>query len=271
MTTGKRLIAASLAIPVALAMVVLACFGGVLRASSVSDYESSSRNVEGVTVPQVSQTGSKTGDSCAACHREKGDEVIGLFGRSTHFRRSISCANCHGGTPSAAEKSAAHVGSFVGRPDPSQILTMCGSCHTSQLAVFKTSRHYVSGKAIPRVDCSQCHGAHTVGGQASTFSISYYCAGCHGLEYLPSLPRDLREVLDQSDKIREAVRAVEQSGKRPSDEAAGLRRQVRRLTADVVHATDLEGGTTKIPEIRKLNDSLLVILERDKSRAMQRN
>lgn len=142
---------------------------------------------------------------------------------------------------------------------------MCGTCHTSQLAVFKASRHYVTAKAVPRVDCAQCHGAHTVGGQASTFSISYFCAGCHGLEYLPALPRDLRDVLDQSDKIREALRSMEQSGKRPSDEAVGLRRDVRRLTADVVHATDLEGGVTKIPEIRKLGATLLVILERDKS------
>jgi hypothetical protein len=142
---------------------------------------------------------------------------------------------------------------------------MCGSCHATQVAVFKTGRHYISSKGVPRVDCVQCHGAHTVGAQASTFSISYFCAGCHGLEYLPALPRELRDVLDQSDKIRDSLRSIDRTGKKLSDEALGLRREVRRLTAEVVHATDLDGGAAKIAEIRSLGDALLAVLERNKA------
>ena len=75
----------------------------------------------------------------------------------------------------------------------------------------------------------------------------------------------MRAVLGQSDKIRESFSALQAAGKRASDETVGLRREVRRLTGDVVHATDLEGGAKKLPEIQRLGAELLQSLEKDKA------
>src|SRR5438045_1602128 len=60
-------------------------------------------------------TTSKNQDTCVACHQKNADETIDLFAHSTHWRRSLSCKDCHGGDPLANEKQAAHSQNFVGK------------------------------------------------------------------------------------------------------------------------------------------------------------
>jgi hypothetical protein len=181
-------------------------------------------------------------DNCLACHEKNGDEIIGLFANSTHSRRGISCKECHGGDASGREKAAAHGQNFIGRMNSNQILERCGSCHKTQLATFKTSRHYPERKNMARVDCVQCHGAHTVGKLSGDSSFAYVCAGCHGLEYLPELSSDIQKTLVVTDEIRDLWRDLEAKGIKPADESLKLRRELRSRVAAWVHATDAKGA-----------------------------
>ncbi|HEX5731223.1 MAG TPA: multiheme c-type cytochrome [Blastocatellia bacterium] len=213
--------------------------------------------------------GPQQGDNCSACHQKNGDQTVSLFARSTHARSGITCNRCHGGDPFATEKQAAHGGRFVGKPSSNDTLAMCGSCHRAQLAAFKTSRHFPERRGVARVDCSGCHGAHLVGAQSTNFSFGYYCAGCHGLEYLPELPTDFQKMLAVADESRKITRAIEEAGRKPSDEVASRRKEIRRLISEIVHPTNLQVGHEKIAEIIRLGEELKQIEEQEKRKQVR--
>ena len=206
------------------------------------------------------------GDNCSACHQKNGDQAVTLFARSTHARSGITCNRCHGGDPFATEKQAAHGGRFIGKPSSNDTIAMCGSCHRAQLAAFKTSRHFPERRGVARVDCSGCHGAHLVGAQSDSFSFGYYCAGCHGLEYLPELPTDFQKMLAVADESRRITRAIEDAGRKPSDEVISRRKTIRKLIGEIVHTTTLQAEHEKIVEIIKLGDELKRIDGQEKRR-----
>jgi hypothetical protein len=189
------------------------------------------------SLPQTSST-----NNCLVCHEKNRDETIGLFTNSTHWRRGLGCQDCHGGDALAVEKPGAHGQNFIGRMNSNQILERCGSCHKSQLETFKTSRHYPERRNLARVDCVQCHGAHTVGKLSGDSNFAYVCSGCHGLEYLPELPSPLRKTLVMTDEIRDLWRDAVSKGGKPGDEALKLRRELRGRVGGWVHATDARGA-----------------------------
>ena len=213
--------------------------------------------------------GPQQGDNCSACHQKNGDQTVSLFARSTHARSGITCNRCHGGDPFATEKQTAHGGRFVGKPSSNETIAMCGSCHRAQLASFKASRHFPERRGVARVDCSGCHGAHLVGAQSSNFSFGYYCAGCHGLEYLPELPAELQKMLAVADESRRITRAIEEAGRKPSDEVTSRRKEIRRLISEIVHPTNLQVGREKIEEIIRLGDELKRVDEQDKRKQVR--
>jgi cytochrome c553 len=147
------------------------------------------------------------------------------------------------------------VGNFIGQPSPNEVITMCGSCHRAQTAAFKTGKHFPERKGQPRVDCSQCHGAHAVGSASRNFSFVYYCAGCHGQEYLPALPESFQKMLALADSLNESTRAL-------SEDAAQRRKEIRRRIGEIVHPTDFEGARSKADEILKLGDELKRMIEK---------
>lgn len=199
-------------------------------------------------------------DNCMACHEKNRDETVGFFAHSTHSRRSLSCKECHGGDASAAEKTIAHGQNFIGRMSSNQILERCGSCHKTQLETFKTSRHYPERKNLARVDCVQCHGAHTVGKLIGDSNLAYVCAGCHGLEYLPELPAPLRKTLVMTDEVRDLWRDVEAKGVKPTNESLSLRKELRGRLGTWVHGTDVkaaqENGDTFVEMSNRLKSLL---------------
>lgn len=199
---------------------------------------------------------SKVIDNCVVCHQKNRDETVGLFAYSVHSRRGISCKECHGGDASASEKQAAHSESFNGKMTSSQILEMCGTCHKTQLTTFKASRHFREGKTIARVDCVQCHGAHTVGKLMGDSNFAFVCAGCHGLEYLPELPSPFQKTLIMTDEIRDMWRDLEAKGSKPSEESLKLRRELRRSVGQWVHATDAKGVQDSAVTFFEMNDKL---------------
>ncbi len=205
-------------------------------------------------------------DNCLICHEQstgRASEVVNIHISSVHGKSGVSCADCHGGDPAQTDKAKAHSTNFVGKPDRNGTLAMCGACHTPQLAQFKTGKHFPEKQGMPRLDCAECHGAHAVGNQPETFSIGQYCVSCHGLEYLPALPHQFQDLLNLSDDLRDAGARLAAKGRKLSDEAIEQRREIRRLTAEIVHPTDLKGGLNRIPQIlsqgEKLKEQIRVV------------
>jgi len=192
-------------------------------------------------------------NNCVACHQQHGEEAH-AYSKSIHQVAGISCTRCHGGNVSADQKDAAHSGRFVGKFQPAQIISTCGSCHSSELALFKTSKHFPGAAGIARLDCAQCHGAHNVGSPARDFSYAYYCSGCHGLEYLPELNKPFQQMLMAADAENDAINTLNKSGGAPSAQQLAIRKQVRKLIAQIVHGTDYQGGQKTIPDVLALHE-----------------
>jgi hypothetical protein len=83
--------------------------------------------------------------------------------------RAPSCASCHG---SHGAKP----------PRDTEVVEVCGKCHTATQALYEESRHAELGKAAPK--CWTCHGTHDVSqpGQRMFFhetEAPYECTTCH--------------------------------------------------------------------------------------------
>jgi Cytochrome c3 len=195
-------------------------------------------------------------DNCSACHRQQKDNsVFTIFKTSTHGRGGITCNRCHGGDPSQAEKTKAHTDRFVGKPDTAGTLEMCGRCHRQALEFFKGSRHVAARPNAARLDCVECHGVHAIGAYSESFRWAQFCAGCHGLEYLPPLPRPFQDMLSLADDLSDGLHRLDQKGgARP--ELTQRRKEIRHMTSELVHQTDSKGGVERIPRILELGATL---------------
>ena len=94
--------------------------------------------------------------------------------------------------------------------------------------------------------------------------MGLFCAGCHGLEYLPELPDRFQRMLALADDIRSSMRDIADDGRAPSEEIAGRRREIRRSIAEIVHPADLKGGLEKIPEILRRGDEIKRAIEKER-------
>jgi nitrate/TMAO reductase-like tetraheme cytochrome c subunit len=208
---------------------------------------------------QASSSAPLAEDNCVKCHAQstgRAKEVVGLHFSSAHGKANVGCDGCHGGDPAQSDKVKSHSTNFTGKPDRGATLTMCGACHAPQLAQFKTGKHFPEKQDIPRLDCAECHGAHSIGNPPDTFSLGQFCVSCHGLEYLPPLPQQFQDLLNLSDDLREAFARLAAKGRKPSDEAGERRKEIRRLTAEIIHTTDLRGGLARIPQIVSQGEKL---------------
>ncbi len=197
-------------------------------------------------------------DNCVDCHSrltDKAGQIVSIYQTSTHSRASIGCDGCHGGDSSQSEKTRAHAGHFIAKPDTSATLEMCGQCHRQPLEFFKGSRHVAARPNAPRLDCAECHGVHAIGAASETFRWPQFCAGCHGLEYLPQLPRPFQEMLTLADDLREGLHRLEEK-RREQPELVARRKEIRHMISELVHRTDAERGGERIPHILELGDTL---------------
>ncbi|MFY9557997.1 MAG: cytochrome c3 family protein [Blastocatellia bacterium] len=198
-------------------------------------------------------------DNCITCHsrqKEKLGQVVTIYQTSTHGRVNIGCAGCHGGDASQSEKLKAHSGHFIARPDTSATLEMCGSCHRQPLEFFKNSRHLAARPNVARLDCVECHGVHAIGAASESFRWPQFCAACHGLEYLPQLPRTFQEMLALADELREGLHRLETKGRAPGEEMIRQRKEIRHMISELVHKTDAKGAVERIPGILDLGATL---------------
>ncbi|MCW5967472.1 MAG: cytochrome c3 family protein [Blastocatellales bacterium] len=216
-------------------------------------------------LPTGRQAGSaRPGDEnqCIACHSRasgRAGEVAGLHLKSSHAKQG--CQSCHGGDPSQQEKLRAHSGGFISAPDRAETLAMCGRCHSSALREFERSRHFPESRNIPRLDCAECHGTHTVGNPPETFGYVALCTSCHGLEYLPELPEPVTQMLALTDDLQDAVRVAERQNRPLSADFITGRRRLRRNIAEIVHSTDLQSGLPRAPDILRRGESLKAMVK----------
>jgi len=195
-------------------------------------------------------------DNCSACHRQQKDNaVVTVFQASTHRRNGIACSRCHGGDASQAEKTKAHADHFVAKFDTAATLEMCGRCHRQPLEYFKSSKHVAARPNAPRLDCVECHGVHAIGAYSESFRWPQFCAGCHGLEYLPPLPRPFQEMLALVDDLNDGLHRLDQKGG-AKPELIQRRQEIRHMISELVHQTDSKGGAEAIPRILELGATL---------------
>jgi len=198
-------------------------------------------------------------DNCVLCHsklKDKAGQVVAIFNTSTHAHSGVSCDGCHGGDSSQAEKNSAHANHFVARPDTAATLEMCGQCHRQPLEFFKGSRHVAARPNAARLDCVECHGVHSIGAASESFRWPQFCAGCHGLEYLPQLPKPFQEMVALSDDLREGIHRLDGKGNGPPKELVDRRKEIRHMISELIHQTDLRGGAERIPRILELGAKL---------------
>lgn len=139
-------------------------------------------------------------DLCARCHADAEKmEPYGIptnqyevYAQSVHGEallgesdvRAPSCASCHG---SHAAKP----------PRDTEVVEVCGKCHTATRALYMESRHAELSTAAPK--CWTCHGTHDVAQPSEALFFhpeppQYLCVTCHDLE-----TRTLRLEIDRFD------------------------------------------------------------------------
>ncbi|GAB4543127.1 MAG: hypothetical protein Kow0063_35930 [Anaerolineae bacterium] len=148
-------------------------------------------------------------NTCFDCHSTLGGkhaDITAQWQRSIHRERGVSCADCHGGDPSAStvDGSMSPEAGYIGAPAKADIPALCASCHadvnrmrqydlpTDQYAKYRESIH---GIRLAEGDtnvttCFDCHGGHEIlkaNDPASTVypaNVPELCAGCHSDEEL---------------------------------------------------------------------------------------
>lgn len=208
----------------------------------------------GAVIGSETPVTAQSDDECIVCHsrqKERAGQVVSIFQTSTHGKMDIGCAGCHGGDASQAEKLQAHADRFIARPDASATLEMCGRCHRQPLEFFKNSRHFAARPNVRRLDCVECHGVHGIGAASESFRWPQFCAGCHGLEYLPPLPRPFQEMLALADDLSDGLHRLEAKG-RANTELIQRRKEIRHLISELVHKTDARGEMERIARILEL-------------------
>ncbi len=168
---------------------------------------------------------------CAVALLHPGDSVVA--------QSPNNCLECH----------SRHAGRFIAGRDTAATLEMCGRCHREPLESFKSSRHFAVRPNVKRLDCVECHGVHAIGAASESFRWPQFCAGCHGLEYLPPLPKQFQEMLALSDDLREGLHRLEVKG-RAQPELIARRKEIRHMISELAHKTDSRGDSiTRILEL----------------------
>jgi hypothetical protein len=135
---------------------------------------------------------------CASCHSDTAKmEPYGIptnqfdiYSKSVHGKalleasdtRAPTCASCHGSHDAKP-------------PRATEVVEVCGKCHTATQALYLQSRHAELGDAAPK--CWTCHGTHDVAQPSARMFFhleppKYECVTCHDLA-----TRTLRIELDQ--------------------------------------------------------------------------
>jgi hypothetical protein len=132
-------------------------------------------------------------DSCLDCHKVMEGTSIRFMQNDIHYKRGLSCANCHGGDPTSDDQniSMSAERGFKVRPGRDGMSEFCGTCHSS--AAFMQKHN----PKAP-VDQVKLHAASIHGGKpAGSDQIAATCIDCHGYH-------DARAVSDPQSRVSPA-------------------------------------------------------------------
>lgn len=196
--------------------------------------------------------------TCMGCH-ETLPRKLGKPSRehitSAHFRAVVTCNECHGGDPTTDDEEAAHSieKGFIGKLDAKMMLDRCGTCHVQEVKLFTGSKHFPEHKEARQVTCQECHGSHDIGAgsRAPEFEWATNCKSCHDLESVPDLPPDLIAMMTQKSEVYQKMRELRlKLNNQPfPPEIMEPYREIRQLSADIVHATQAQGIGKQVAEI----------------------
>lgn len=174
------------------------------------------------------KSGAEQKDYCIECHKlleGRAKEPTEAIEHDVHFKRGLSCADCHGGDPTTEDFTQAKdpAKGFIGKPARNIRPNFCGRCHadpaymrrfnpnipTDQLAKYNESQH---GKLNAQGDqkvaiCTSCHGVHGIREKDDPLAPVFItnapktCASCHAdKEYMKdySIPTDQMAEYEQS-------------------------------------------------------------------------
>ncbi len=169
-------------------------------------------------------------DTCVDCHsnpafRVRDIQLFQYFNKwqaSTHAQAGVTCANCHGGDPTAAKKHAAHP-KHLGSSDPKSRIyfrnlpSSCGQCHQEVVKYFYSSKHYERLQEGEGPHCVTCHGSMKVAipqvcskspGRAAWAGLPYHqltesiCLGCHDGKGAPNIIPQAERALNMLNSAR---------------------------------------------------------------------
>ena len=152
-------------------------------------------------------------NTCMTCHIEAGSTEAMNFRNDVHFQNGLTCADCHGGDPTAddMEKAMDPKKGFVGKIKPNDIPVVCGTCHGDMQKDFEQGAHGSALKSNAKgPQCVSCHGVHNIlpvkdsHSPVSAANVTKTCASCHSnadymKQFSPGLP------VDQYDKYLTSV------------------------------------------------------------------
>jgi hypothetical protein len=157
-----------------------------------------------VPTPVIHTQAAANQNSCVDCHSQQGGQsaqMVKDWTSSIHAERGVSCADCHGGDPTAPKKEGAMSAKagYIGKPKTVDVPALCASCHanvetmrqydlpTDQWAKYQQSVH---GKKLAQGDtnvatCFVCHDGHATkavtdpAAKVYALNVPALCANCH--------------------------------------------------------------------------------------------
>lgn len=166
-------------------------------------------------------------NTCFDCHSTlegRHADIADQWQRSIHAERDVTCADCHGGDPSATDvnESMSPEAGYIGAPAKTEIPALCASCHadvtlmrqydlpTDQYAKYNESVHGIrlAEGNLDVTTCFDCHGGHGIlrandpASSVYPVNVPRLCAGCHSDEDLMA-PYDIPT--NQFDLYRQSV------------------------------------------------------------------
>jgi len=188
------------------------------------------RSLAGATALLVFGGGPASGagaNSCETCHanpdfmvtNKKLYDYFQEWNLSIHKQEGVTCDDCHGGDPRAADARTAH-GKGVKATDPSSgiyyknVPETCGACHDEILSGFRKSNHFrhVAKKKLDDEQgptCVTCHGS--INSEVlNVNTVAAACARCHNeaRHNHPENPEKARDALNRFLSIQRFYRYI---------------------------------------------------------------
>ena len=156
-------------------------------------------------------------DECAGCHQNpdfftqypKLHDYYQQWLGSPHQLAGLSCSECHGGNPDAADVGGAHAGILPMNEAESTLYyerqpETCGQCHRANARRFLQSRHYeelAGHRSAPT--CTTCHRAMSARPELRSIVLNA-CRNCHG----PGNSENLPLITDQAEHVFQQLNIV---------------------------------------------------------------